>query len=258
MLIYENTSNDDMAACPNCGDDFERLGLHWFHGTCPYPQLDREQTQLLTGVLMGDGSIPRTKDNEVFRLPMINRRFLRWFDEQMGVMTTGLRIKKTATELARLNRESGFSPRADAEQYHDIYTVWTRTHPYVTKLREWYDSGEKRFPADLELTSRVAAFWYACDGYLDFGDWGRPRAGIKARNEQDRGAFLESLFDATPISPQYQRHELRFSCDDTERLIDWLGDPPPGFEYKWTLDSQAQYREYKRRAYESYATRNGE
>lgn len=246
-----------MATCPNCGDNFDRLGLHWWHGTCPYPELSEQQRQMLVGLLMGDGSIPDRTDNEIFHLPMINRRFLRWFDEKMGVMTTGVSLKKTAAQLAAHNRESGFSPNAAVENYHDMYTVWTRTHPYITELREWYATGEKRFPTDIELSSTVAKFWYACDGYLDFGRWGRPRAGIKARNEQNRSAALESLFEEAPVTPSYRRHELRFSCDDTERLIDWLGAPPPGFSYKWTIDSKDRYRSRKRTAYETYATHNG-
>jgi hypothetical protein len=60
--------------------------------------------------------------------------------------------------------------------------------------------------------------------------------GTEGASEQASGrggqeAFLESLFDATPVSPQHRRHELRVSCDDTERLINWLAEPPPGVGY---------------------------
>ena len=41
----------------------------------------------------------------------------------MGLFTTGVSLKKTAEELAKNNRESGFSPNAKAENYHDMYTV---------------------------------------------------------------------------------------------------------------------------------------
>lgn len=243
--------------CPTCGEDFERLGMHWWHGTCPYPEISGWQRDTIIGLLMGDASIPTTPHtNNILHVPMTNRTFLEWLDEQLGILTTGgVSLKKTATELATNNAESGFSPTAEPENYHDMHTIWTRTHPFFTELREtWYPDDEKRFPDDLELTPTMAKFWYLCDGYLDFGSWGRPRLGIKARNEVERPSFLESLFENFGISPSYRRHELRFSCDDTERFIEWVGEAPPGFAYKWELDSKNEYKRLKRAAYEEHAT----
>lgn len=248
-----------MAICPSCGREFQKLGMHWWHGTCPYPEIAQWQRESFVGLLMGDGSIPDNEDNRIFHLPMINRRFLEWFDSTMGVLTTGVRLKKTAAELATNSRESGFSPTAKAENYHDMYTVWTRTHPFFNELREkWYHAGRKRFPADLELTPIVTKLWYVSDGYLDVGQWGRPRMEIKARSERENADYLVSLFEDIGLSPVYKRHELRFTCDDRERLVDWMGDPPPGFEYKWAIDSRERYRELKERAYTEYATRTRE
>ena len=151
---------------------------------------------------------------------MINRRFLEWFDERMGYLTTGVRFVHTAAELAEHNRESGFSPTAEAENYYDTYVVRTRAHPYFNELRSWYDSGQKRFPADLELTPTLTKFWYVSDGYLDVGRWGRPRIEIKARNESDRSDFLVSLFREVGFDPTFKRNELRFDRDDTEALVE--------------------------------------
>lgn len=232
--------------------------MHWWHGNCPYPEFEPWRKELITGLLLGDGSIPTVDGNHSFRLPMINRRFLKWYDGRMGYLTTGVRLVHTADELAESNRESGFSPDADGEDYHDMYTVRTRAHPYFNELREWYWSGKKRFPNDLTLTPCRAKFWYLSDGYLDIGQWGRPRAEIKARNENDRTEFLLDLFREHGFDPLYIRNEIRFTCDDTEDLIEWMGEPPPGFEYKWELDSRERYRELKRRAYEEYTTHNAE
>lgn len=245
--------------CPSCGEDFQRLGLHWWHGTCPYPKISPEQQEMLTGLLLGDGSIPNQQGghNSIYHLPMTNRTFLEWFDSCMGILTTGVRLKKTAAELAINNRESGFSPKAKAENYHDMYTVWTRTHPFFNDLREWYDSGEKRFPQNLELTPKMTKYWYVCDGYLDVGRWGRPRIEIKARNERTRQKQLLSMFDDVGFDPTFKRSEISFTCDETEELIEWMGDAPPGFEYKWAVESREEYFELKRQAYNEHATRSG-
>jgi hypothetical protein len=139
-----------------------------------------------------------------------------------------------------------------------MHVVRTRTHPYFNELRQWYESGKKRFPDDLSLTPQLTKLWYASDGYLDVGQWGRPRLEIKARNENDRTEFLLDLFREHGFDPLYIRNEIRFTCDETEQLIEWMGEPPPGFEYKWELDSRERYRELKQRAYEDYTTHNAE
>lgn len=229
--------------------------MHWYHGSCPYPAFEEWRKETFVGLLMGDGSIPTVSGNHSLRVPMINREFLTWYDERMGYLTTGVRRVHTASELAESNRESGFSPDADAKDYHDTDVVRTRSHPYFNELREWYSSDDKRFPDDLELSPRVVKFWYASDGHLDVGRWGRPRIEIKARNERSRSDFLVSLFEDRGFSPTCRRHELRFTCDETEQLVEWIGDPLPGFEYKWAIDSRDRYRELKKRAYEEYTTR---
>lgn len=110
------------------------------------------------------------------------------------------------------------------------------------------------YPVSLSLSPTKVKFWYVSDGYLDVGRWGRPRIEIKTRNEKDRVEYLVDLFEEVGFSPVFRRNELRFTCDDTERLVEWMGDYPPGFEYKWELDSRERYRELKQRAYEEYTT----
>lgn len=200
---------------------------------------------------MGDGSVPETSDGShgSFRLPMVNRQFLEWFDHRMGIFTTGVSLKKTAEELARSNRRSGFSPNARAGNYHDMYTVVSRSHPFMRHLRGWYSSGEKRFPEPLSLTSRVAKMWYVCDGYLDVQEYGQPRAAIRVRNRDDRREYLLGLFEDVGLFPSYNRETLRFDVEGTREFLAWLGNPPPGFEYKWVLDSRKRYDRLKRQAY---------
>lgn len=176
----------------------------------------------------------------------------------MGYLTTGVRFVHTAEQLAKSNRKSGFSPTAEAENYHDTCVVRTRAHRYFNELRKWYVSGRKRFPDDIELTPRIVRLWYASDSYLDVGRWGRPRIEIKAQNERERADFLVSLFKTHGFTPTYKRNELRFTCDDTERLVDWMGDPPPRFEYKWAVRSRERYRELKEQTYSEYTTQTFE
>jgi hypothetical protein len=246
------------APCPSCGKTFSSLSMHWWHGSCPYPDIGERKQEVIVGLLMGDGSIPTVDGNHSFRVPMINRHFLSWYDEEMSYLTTGVGLVHTAEQLASTNRETGFSPNAERENYHDMYVVRTRTHPYFNELRMWYKTGRKRFPDNIELTPILAKYWYASDGYLDVGRWGRPRIEIKCRNEHGRAEFLVQLFEDVGFSPVFKRHELRFTCDDTERLVEWMGDPLPGFEYKWEIGSIERYHELKERAYTEYTTQTFE
>ena len=200
---------------------------------------------------MGDGSVPKTNDGShgLFRLPMDNKQFLEWFDHEMGILSTGVVLKKTAAELARNNRESGFSPNARAENYHDMYTVISRSHPIMRSLRRWYQSGEKRFPESLSLTPRIAKMWYVCDGYLDVQEYGEPRAAIRIRHRDDRQKFFLNLFEEVGLSPSYSRETIRFGVEGTRSFLNWMGNPPPGFEYKWVLDSRERYDRLKAQAY---------
>ena len=61
--------------------------------------------------------------------------------------------------------------------------------------------------------------------------------------------------EAENFDPTFRRRELRSTRDDTEALAEWMGDPPAGFEYKWTIDSCERYRMLKERAYEEHTTR---
>ena len=227
------------------------MGSHWARGSCYYPEIPTYLREILIGCLMGDGSVPKTNDGShgLFRLPMVNKQFLEWFDHEMGILSTGVVLKKTAAELARNNRESGFSPNARAENYHDMYTVISRSHPFMRSLRRWYRSGEKRFPESLSLTPRIAKMWYVCDGCLDVQEHGEPRASIRIRHRDDRQDFLLNLFEEVGITPSYGRETIRFGVEETRSLLDWMGNPPTGFEYKWVLDSRERYDRLKAQAY---------
>lgn len=128
-------------------------------------------------------------------------------------------------------------------------------YPEIDDLREtWYPDENERFPDGLELTPTITKFRYVSDGYLDVGQWGRPRVESEARNESVRADRLVARFEAVGSSPTFRRNELRFTCDDAERLVDWMGEAPPGFADRWELDSRERYRRLKARACDEYAT----
>lgn len=192
--------------------------------------------EILIGLLMGDGDIHGQNDpNPLFRVRMTTHEFLLYLDEHLGVLSTGVFLDRDAVYQYRQATESSNEKFevTNREMYNDLYGLRTRSHPQLHELKQWYETGQKRFPSDLTLTSTMAKMWYVCDGWLAKETDQRPRAMIKAVNEADRAKYLQQLFIEHGFNPHFTRTELQFTVDETEEFLKWLGSPPPGFEYKW-------------------------
>lgn len=199
--------------CPKCGEKHEenRIGYHWSM-RCDPPSLDHRQEQIVTGLMMGDAS---ATSNQQVVCGMTTEEFLEWVDDEMGLVSTGCRFYRSAEEVPMATK--------------DIYRLTLRNIPDIQKFSYWYDSGQKRFPEDLELTPLIAKVWYACDGSLLGGQEGYPSFGVT--NELDRSEFLIALMDGIGFESTVTGQSLMIY--ETEEFLDWMGDPVPGFEYKW-------------------------
>lgn len=215
--------------------------MHWNRSECNYPPFSPVQWELLTGILLGDGDIHGKGDpNAHFRVRMTNRRFLEFVDRELGFLSKGVFLARTARTqfetAARNQREGreGFETVVE-ENYHDLNGLRTCSHPALDELRDWYQSGDKRYPSNLELTPTVVKAWYVCDGWLAKEAGNRSRVMVKATNEAHRPDYLVGLFADTGFEVGFSRNAIQVPADETERLLDWMGDPSPGFEYKWEL-----------------------
>lgn len=235
-----NTYNKE--SCPTCGEEFMSLGVHWkVSKNCDFPELSSRQWDILTGMLMGDATVQKhfetDADTPKLAWSMITEDFLSWLDSELGVMTLGgYDLDLTAEESAQGAIESGLTDEADPENYSDMYINITRTHPDFERFADWYDSeGTKRFPLDdIELTPMTLKVWYVCDGTLNRGN-PRPRARIAALNESDSIEELSQfIYEDTGIETTATEHgKILFNTEETEEFFEYIGDPLPGFEYKW-------------------------
>lgn len=226
----------DHDRCPACAERFDRLGSHWARSDCDRPAFTTEQWQTLVGLLMGDGDIHgRTDANPHFRVRITTRRYLDHLREWFGPLGTDVFLERTAAYQADQAERTDYAPfdTVNRDEYSDLFGFRTRSHPALHELAAWYDTGEKRFPDTLELTPTVAKAWYVCGGWLARAPGGRERAMIKTTNERDRGEYLRSLFTAVGFDPTFSRDPIQFWTQETVALPDWMGDPPPGFGYKW-------------------------
>lgn len=235
-----------MEPCPQCGQSFELLGKHWNYSEDHRPNLSDKQYDIITGVLMGDGTLCKRKSggaNPILRVKMISSNYLKYIDEIFGCLGTGVKIYKTAKENAKSLRDSGFSPSATEESCSDVYVWRTRSHPEIREFSDWYSTGSKVFPNNIDLTPTVLKHWYCCDGNWDNKD-GRNYIRISMTNEfgekdkinkmfENVGLSKPSNYDCSKPENSNKRFTAQWNVDTSQELWDYMGEPLPDFEYKW-------------------------
>lgn len=221
-----------MGICPVCDSSYKHLGKHFALSECGYPEIDSEILEIIEGLLLGDGNISKPNSgNCVFRVSMINREFLEWLNAKLGWLSTGIKLSKTAEQSSN----NGLVENGNPDNYSDVWRLNTVAHPKFNEYRDWYDSGEKRYPENLELTPQKLEMWYISDGHLNTSSVS-PRADIRVWNERDRPEVVRGIIDTTGIGEyRFEPSEgrLYFNKDSTKELLDYIENTTTGFEYKY-------------------------
>lgn len=237
--------------CPSCQQEFSRLGLHWGRSDCPYPFPSPVEDMIFTGLLMGDASLAtHDSPNPYLRWNNTNFQFMNHVHNKLSPLTTGVTVHRTAEESASYNQlRTDRDWPVNPDLYNTIYLTRTRRIPYFNKYKQWYTKTGKRFPTDLKLTPTIAKYWYVCDGTVNWMRKYSSKIQFTSRNEQDREQYIVDLFSKVGFRPKRNRHMYYFSTEESVDVLRWMGDPLPGFEYKWELSSRTKYRRLKEDAY---------
>lgn len=201
------------------------LGQHWARSSCDYPELTPYQKEVITGILMGDASVNFGTKNPLIQISVIEEEYLVYLDSIFGILSTG---------VSEENR--------DTSSGNTIYRLNTRTLPDIYEFSQWYSSGKKVWPEDIELTPTVLKHLYVCDGNLDtHGNAKRIRIGMS--NERENKEKVESMFSSAGFTvdrwDERERQIGGFRCsavfnkNQTEKMLEYMGKPIPGFSYKW-------------------------
>jgi len=228
--------------CPSCGDGFEKVGVHWGKTECDYPELSSYQKELVKGMVMGDGCITHRDANRNPRLKieMVNKRFLEWFNNQMGILTTD--VRKVEYSQKRIDYYNNSMEGRKFENRSDVYRLHSRGSPELQELADWYSSGKKRFPDDLKLTPTSLKIWYVGDGHVQIDD---RRCRISCVNEINREDYLKTLFERIGFTVYLTKKGIGIRASESPDFLDYMGNAPPGFEYKWQLDNKKRYKKLK-------------
>lgn len=238
--------------CHNCGKMYKHIGTHWTRNKdCSHPEYTQRQLDLVTGMLMGDGTW-RAKPNArnpYMVFAMCNKPYLEWLNEKLGILSTEVTLKTTKEDSAKWSKLNNSLASGVVENYTDVYQLRTRSNPELWEFETWYDSGKKRFDSTLSLSPEILKTWYVCDGSMNWGvsDKSGDNGNIRlwSSNEDDRGEFLCSLFDEIGFSVKFNVDHIEVSSLDTDRMLEYMGDAPRGFGYKWESDSYNKYKEIK-------------
>lgn len=224
--------------CSDCGETFAGLGQHLAFSDCQYPPVSDEKKEIIDGVLMGDGSLSTQNKNPYFRVVNISKEYLEYLDEKFGVLTTGVKLLRSAEESAKRDRRSGFNSDALAENYSDVYYIQSISHPKYSEYEKWYGDNGKSFSEHARITRTSVTHWYTCDGCIR-SDRGN-QIKISAVNEMAEIDKLRDRIEGSPC-PNFDRVE---SSDDehfsivwdkqsAKELLEFMDGPIPGYEYKY-------------------------
>ena len=252
--------------CPNCGDEYERLAIHW-KGPCSPPTLQSARLNLITGLLLGGGRVAGNGANKHFQLITQWQPFAFWIFDQLGWLGSAV-----------VRRNPPRSDETDTRQPAQHYEVRTHAHPALNRFRAWYPSpyddrteqnrAETRNDSSTEssenshrdipapenlpagrLTQRAGRAWHAVAGGISWGDpeYATTRQARFSAQDETRAARIMKLFESIGLCPVRVGRIVQLSPKQITAWLDWIGEPVPGVEYKWAA-THDEYTNLKRDA----------
>jgi hypothetical protein len=191
--------------------------------------------------MLGDGTLHGRSDKNCYVLcAMTNKEYLKYIQNIFGILGKPVRLKQTAAESAKAARDSGFRPNAKKENYKSVYKWATRSHHETNKFEDWYNGSKKEVPESLELSPESLKHWYCGDGHLKNRKAHR-NVTLAITNQRNNREVINSLFSdenlPEPVwverDSENKRTELYWTKEESAELLSYMGDPAPGFEYKW-------------------------
>lgn len=229
--------------CYSCGNEYDRIAAHWSRGSCSHPSFTEKQKNVIKGILMGDGTIDDKFDdrrNPRFKLYITNLEYAKYvYDVFENLATQEPYIHMTSEELAETRNE--LSSSTNPNDYKTQYKLQTISHPELDEFQQWYSTGEKVFPKQLELNPIILKHWYVCDGSFN-NNGHRFYTEIHLSNERENKDKIEGYFKDIGIEVDRWRDDkvegryktsIIFNKGKSEKLFGYMGEPLPGFSYKW-------------------------
>jgi len=221
--------------CHQCGKEYKKIATHWTMSSCDHKPFTDYQHEVCTGLLMGDGYIHRSLSTPKLVVDMTAKNYLNYLSNEVFSSESGEPfLKRSAERAAERSRERGKNPDAKAENYSNLYRWHTMCHPGLQTYANWYRSGSKVFPPNIELTPTVLKHWYCGDGSLTHH--GCPK--ITLCNESDNKNKINEMFSRVELTDFFWKENksettIQFRAEGAENFFEHIGSPLPDFLYKW-------------------------
>lgn len=235
--------------CHGCGGEYKRIAQHWAMSDCSYPEITDEQWDILTGFMLGDGSLGTVGKHPHISIKSTCFSMVSEVSLVLPNITNNILLSRTSMEVAKRDTDREFqSGIVDPEDRLDIYEINTKCHPDLIEFRTWYSSGEISFPRDLSVGKIALKYWFASDGALCFDNrCDSSYCQITSVNEANRPEAIVNVieehgFDVNHVEGHFQ---FRIPAAQTPEFLEYIGPPPSGLEYKWEIDDHERYQRLK-------------
>jgi hypothetical protein len=183
---------------------------------------DQTQSQILDGLLIGDGYIPRNQSLFYFGQCRRNREYVEHVARQLDIPADRVR------DRAR-------KPDARTGRIYECSELRTLSHPHFAGLRQrWYRDGRKVVPEDLRVSREFLLHWFLCDGSCSVL---RNSAHLMLCTDSFTAKEVESLKDLlgqVGIESHMTGGRLRVRQKSIARFYEYVGESPVEcLVYKW-------------------------
>ncbi len=226
--------------CSECGGVYSELGKHFSKSSCS-ESLSDEQYEIIKGIVLGDGWVNWQQETPSVEVSLTNRDALEWIDEKLSTYSNGVKSGVSAASRAENNRRSGFHPDASEEAYDDTWNLTTLSMESLQPIANWYSAGEKRIPETVDITSESLRMWYICDGTIRWSGQNSYIVITTSKYSFGSDDVIDSVLDNYPGSHKVLSDAIRFM--EPKNFFEYIGEPIPGFEYKWEYEDREKYSE---------------
>jgi hypothetical protein len=241
--VKAEVKGEEVHECDDCGKSFDEIAKHWSQSRCSYPTLTDREVDILKGIAISDGWIAHSDhDRSILHIESVTKPFLEWFKGQVSIVHTDVKLRRTAEESYDNAVESSILDNQNIDNYRNIYRVNTLAHPHVHGM-----SGLS--VGDIEQSRMQFKMFYVCDGGVHWND-DFSFIQFTASKSLDEIKHVVSVLDELGFSSSWNRLEgagkvVYIHKESVDRFLDWIGEPIPGFEYKWETDDRERYEEKK-------------
>jgi len=230
-----------MALCPACGNEYSGISYHWQHNPSHIPNISNSLMEISKGLVLGDGYLCQQNNKPYIICNMTNDKFLNHLHDKFGILSSRVEKQLSAEQNAQNHINSGFNKNPNKENYSDIWRWQSRSHKKFSELL----SIQKKGVSGIDKFTPISfKYWYCSDGSIE-NVGVRDRIGIAMSKEfgnekhvekklKDSGLPTPSFWSSSKRSDSSgHRNSAWWNVDKSEKLFKIMGEPLPGFEYKW-------------------------